>query len=165
MPWLTFSLQESSLCAKLGTGTWAQVQPDLTEPTHPHHSHWAPFFPSGTDESRPAHSSHPGALCSGRDPSRRKPAPHSSLQHEDEVKSSFCICVSLVSPCPPVPRTESSPVSTCVSHIAEFPAEEVALECSGLEPRETDTQCCICSGCMFFVLRCPGQQCPGSLAV
>lgn len=164
MPSLTFSLQESSLWAKLGTGTWAQGQPDLLEPTHPHHSHWAPFFPSGTAESRPAHSSHPGALCSGSEPSKWKPAPHSSLQHEDEVKKLLCVCVSLVSLCPPVPGTESSPVSTCVSHMAELPAE-VALGCSGLEPRETDIRCCICSGSMLFVLGCPGQQGPGSLTV
>lgn len=87
MPSLPFSLQESFLCAKLGTGTWAQVQSDLIEPTHPRHSHLAPFFPYSTDESRPAPGSHPGwsAVLRQR-PLQVEASSGSSLQHEDEVK-------------------------------------------------------------------------------
>lgn len=136
----------------------AQVQPDLTEPTHPDHSPLTPFFPS--DESRPPRGSHPGALCSGREPSRWKPALQSSVQQEHEVKQ---LLLFLLLPSLPLLGLESSMLST---HMCESRGQAPCRSRSRIlwqELGEREIQCCTCSHCLLSLLGCQRQQRPSSL--
>lgn len=120
MPSQTFSLQESSLWAKLGTGTWAQVQPDLLEPTHPHHSHWAPFFPSGTAEPRPAHSSHTLEPCAqAENPPSGSQLHTAACSMKTREKAPLCLRLSSF----PLPSGARDGKLTSLLHLCESHAQ------------------------------------------